>query len=298
MRLTHIGRNHHPGTRAVTRIRTDVSIALVTIVFALIFALDHFTGAAPVQHLYYLPIAYVAFRFGIRPGIGGALVAIALYHVANPHLITFGALESDSLQIAVFIGVAIVTARQATDARRLHHLAMTDDLTGLHNLRSFELRLKSMVHAARRDHTPLSLMVLDVDRLKLLNDRHGHLTGAAAVQTVGHLIATGTAADAAACRYGGDEFVIALPRADAAQAVGTAEHLRRTVHSIAPMLAGVQFPAGTLSISVGLAAQTFAGSDMPTATMPDDEVGETLFRAADAALYAAKNSGRNRVRGM
>jgi len=297
MRLTNIGRSHHPGTRAISRIRADVSIVLVTVAFALIFALDHVTGAAPVQHLYYLPIAYVAFRFGIRPGIGGALVAIALYHIANPHLITLGVLESDPLQIAVFIGVAIVTAQQATDARRLHHLAMTDDLTGLHNLRSFELRLKSMVHAARRDHTPLSLMVLDVDRLKLLNDRHGHLTGAAAVQTVGYLIATGVTEDAAACRYGGDEFVIALPRTDAAQAVGTAEHLRRTVHSVAPVLARVQFPAGTLSISVGLASQTFARGDMPTATLPDDEVGETLFRAADAALYAAKNGGRNRVHG-
>ena len=282
----------------MTRIRTDVSIALVTVAFAVIFAVDHLTGAAPVQHLYYLPIGYVAFRFGIRPGIGGALVAIVLYHIANPHLITLGALESDSLQIAVFMGVAIVTAQQATDSRRLHHLAMTDDLTGLHNLRSFELRLKSMVHAARRDHTPLSLMVLDVDRLKLINDRHGHLTGAAVVQTVGHLIAAGTTADAAACRYGGDEFVIALPQVDAAQAVGTAEHLRRTVHSVAPVLAGVEFPAGTLSISVGLASQTFAAGDTPNATTPDDEVGEALFQAADAALYAAKNGGRNRVHGM
>jgi diguanylate cyclase (GGDEF)-like protein len=141
-------------------------------------------------------------------------------------------------------------------------------------------------------------MVLDVDRLKLINDRHGHLTGAAAVQTVGHLIATGTTADAAACRYGGDEFVIALPQVDAAQAVGTAEHLRRTVHSVAPVLAGVEFPAGTLSISVGLASQTFAAGDTPNATTPDDEVGEALFQAADAALYAAKNGGRNRVHGM
>ena len=88
---------------------------------------------------------------------------------------------------------------------------MTDDLTGLHNLRSFEARLASLVAAARENRSELSILVLDLDRLKQLNDVHGHLAGADAVRTVGHILADRLPSEAVACRYGGDEFVIAVP---------------------------------------------------------------------------------------
>ena len=171
---------------------------------------------------------------------------------------------------------------------------MTDDLTGLHNLRSFEARLATMVRASRESRAPLALLVLDVDRLKLLNDQYGHLTGAEAVRTVGRVIGRGLPPGAVACRYGGDEFVIARPQCTSFQAHRLADDLRRAVHETAPVLAGRPFPAGTLSISVGAAcALEFDATSSDRSR--DVDVGEALFRAADAALYRAKANGRNQV---
>ena len=299
MRLTDIA---HPAVgpvrRAKPRLAPPLAAGVLVIAFGLIFVLDHLTGAAPVQHLYYLPITYAALRFGTWGGTIGALIAIALYHAANPTTLSGGYAGSDLLQIVVFVAVGIISARLADDARRLHQLAMTDDLTGLHNLRSFESHLKTMVRMARLERTPLSMLVLDVDRLKSLNDSHGHLAGAEAVRTVGRLIARHIPASAAACRYGGDEFVIAVPRCSQSRVGIIAEQLRGAVNAVAPVLAGVSFPAGTLSISVGMASRTFGPDDRPGALIRDDELGEALFRAADTALYAAKNGGRNRIRAM
>jgi diguanylate cyclase (GGDEF)-like protein len=171
---------------------------------------------------------------------------------------------------------------------------MTDDLTGLHNLRSFEMHLRTMIVAAASTAMPLSLLVLDLDRLKTLNDTHGHLAGAEAVRTVGDVLATHLPAGSTACRYGGDEFVIALPRSGQPEAVHVAEHLCQTVRGLSPALAGIAFPIGALSISVGVACRTFDSASV--LQDPDiDAVGESLFRAADTALYAAKRAGRNRI---
>ena len=260
---------------------------------ALVFALDRVTGLAHVQHLYYVPIIVAAIRFGMLSGTSVAVVAILLYHLANLQALTWRYEESDILQIAVFLAVGIVAAKLADDARRLHQLAVTDDLTGLHNLRLFEIELKTMMRTARASKRPLSLLVIDVDRLKLLNDEYGHLVGAQAVRTVGHIIARHTPADAIACRYGGDEFVIAVPRS-ATEAESLADDLRRGVLACAPVLAGISFPARALSISIGLASRSFdqfSRADPAT----DDAESEALFRAADTALYLAKNGGRNRV---
>lgn len=260
---------------------------------ALVFVLDRATGLPHVQHLYYVPVIFTAIRFGTLGGAGSAALAILLYHLANPQQLTWPYEESDILQMAVFIAAGIVAAKLAGDARRLHQLAMTDDLTGLHNLRLFEIELRAMMRAARATRTPLSILVLDVDRLKSLNDEHGHLVGAEAVRTVGHIIAEHIPDDAVACRYGGDEFVIAMPRS-APEAGGLADDLRRAVVGRAPVLDGIQFPERTLSISVGLASRSFdhVYADYQT---PEDSESEALFRAADTALYAAKNGGRNRV---
>jgi diguanylate cyclase (GGDEF)-like protein len=137
--------------------------------------------------------------------------------------------------------------------------------------------------------------VLDLDRLKSLNDVHGHLVGAAAVQTVGQVIGARLPSHAAACRYGGDEFVIALPDHTRAQALEFARQLCADVQSIAPRLAGMRFPSGRLTISVGVAGGIGPASTGRAMVLRDDERGEALFNAADEALYAAKRCGRNGV---
>lgn len=274
--------------------RQAVLAAMVGGSLMIIFPLDHATGSAPVQHLYYIPIILAALWFKWTGGIIAACAAIMLYHVANPHLLAFRYNELDLVQIGLFMAVGLVTARLVGDAQRLRALATTDDLTGLHNLRSFEGQLGAIVQQARVTGTPVSLLVLDVDRLKSMNDRHGHLAGSEAVRQVGRIIAETVPPEAVACRYGGDEFVIALPHCDEPRARQIAGILRHEVHSIAPILAGIPFPAGTLSISVGVASRTmFRG--VRRAGNGDVEGGEALFRSADSALYVAKNCGRNAV---
>lgn len=292
MRLTTSGNptaNYGRLTPPLGSVAASVALAASLL---LVFVLDRSTGSAPVQHLYYLPIILASVRFGYRGGIAAPLAAVGLYHLANPRLLAFEHEHWDVVQIALFVAIGVITAKLIEDGRRLHTLASTDDLTGLHNLRSFEARLARMVRACREVHVPLTLLVLDVDRLKSLNDAHGHLTGAEAVRTVGRLIASQVPADAVACRYGGDEFVIALPRCTEAGGRDLADNLRHAVYTAAPVLAGLPFPARTLSVSVGVACRTF---ESHMARSEDADEGEHLFRAADRALYRAKELGRNHV---
>jgi diguanylate cyclase (GGDEF)-like protein len=285
-----------PATRRLRRrhrrLVTAIGIAVAT---AIVFAIDWLTGIPHVQHLYYFPIIVAAIRIGMASGVGTAVVAIVLYHLANPQTLTLRYEEFDIVQMAIFVAAGVVAARLAEDGRRLRTLAMTDDLTGLHNLRSFELELRAMVAHARTTRAPVSLLVLDVDRLKSMNDEHGHLAGAEAVRAVGRIIADQLSSDAVACRYGGDEFVVALPQTNAAAAQRVADDLRRAVEANAPVLAGIRFPPGRLSISVGIASRSFGARMHAPASRADDDESEALFRAADAALYAAKNGGRNQV---
>ncbi len=265
----------------------------------LVFELDRRTGSAPVQHLYYLPIILASLRLGRRAGLGVAIVAILLYHLANLARFAAGYSDADVVQTILFVVIGIVTAKLSDDARRLRHLATTDDLTGLHNLRSFEPRLVRMVRASRETGTPLAMLVLDVDRLKSINDTYGHLAGAEAVRLVGHTLAAHLPPDSVACRYGGDEFAIAIPDCGPAVARAFAEEWRGAIHALLPVLAGRRFIGGTLSISIGLAwldDDRWSTPDSSKNCGGDDvSIGEMLFGSADKALYVAKQQGRNRV---
>jgi diguanylate cyclase (GGDEF)-like protein len=272
------------------------TLIVLVAVFAWLFVLDARTDATAVTHLYYLPIIFAAVRFGGRGAIVSAVTATLCYHLANhAGLWDFHYRESEMLRIAVFIAVGVIADRQATYTRRLHQLAMTDDLTGLHNLRAFEQRLTQALRIAWDGGLPLAMMVLDVDRLKSLNDVHGHLAGAEAVQNVGHVLAMRLPPEAVACRYGGDEFAIALPFYARSDALRVAEELCRQVNAIEPVLAGIPFPRATLSISVGLATWRRDPDAPPNGRFDAGTTGRALFHAADAALYAAKTGGRNRV---
>jgi diguanylate cyclase (GGDEF)-like protein len=266
------------------------NVVLIAAALFLIGMLDRATGDFPFQYLYYLPMIFAAIEFGFQGGLMVSLTSVLIYHLENPRLLhTHDLREEDIVQIVLFFAVGLVAAKLANDAKRLHLLSITDDLTGLHNLRSFEFQLASLVRQARRDGSTLSVLVLDVDRLKSINDTYGHLVGADAVRTVGQLIALSVPARAVACRYGGDEFVIAIPDCQMEQAEDIAEQLRLTVSNEQPVLAARSFPSGTLSISVGIASRLIAKGTDPL------QVGEELFKTADHALYRAKEMGRNCV---
>jgi diguanylate cyclase (GGDEF)-like protein len=267
------------------------SLILLIAALAATFALDRATDAAPVQHLYYVPIVFAALRFGSRGGSFVATIAIVLYHMANKRGIARHYGESDIIQILLFVAAGLISAKLFRDARRLKVLATTDDLTGLHNLRSFEENFSKM----HNTNTPLSLLVLDLDHLKDLNDSCGHLCGAEAVRTVGHIIAAQIPADAVACRYGGDEFAVLLPTCSIATAEEVASSIRAAVHAVAPRLGGRLMPAGLLSVSVGVAGRPARKPGASTEREAERFEAEALFRAADRALYSAKGGGRNRV---
>ncbi len=282
--------------RAVDIERVPVWVLpLIGAAFGGIFLLDNSTGTSPVQHLYYLPILLAARFFRYRGGFTAAIAAVILYHLANGALFRHSYHEADIIQICLFIAVGTVTAKLVTDAQRLQVLATTDDLTGLHNLRSFESQLVNLVRASRRNNSPLSLMVLDVDHLKQLNDKNGHLAGAEAVRSVGQIIARVIPPDAVACRYGGDEFAVVMPGCVRRRAEEIASELRQVVYATEPILLGSKWPAGTISVSVGVACGWFDDASSAPSLEQDEQIGESLFRAADQALYRAKDSGRNRV---
>jgi diguanylate cyclase (GGDEF)-like protein len=282
------------GSAAGYHPRPSFAIAGLAACIAVVFALDSMTALPHVHHLYYFPIIFAAIWFGIAGGIVTSTFVILLYHLANPLTVGWRFEESDLVQIGVFVAVGMVAARLASDARRLHRLAMTDDLTGLHNLRSFELEAQRLRQRARAARSMLCVLVIDVDRLKSINDQHGHLAGADAVRLVGEIFGAQMPADAVACRYGGDEFVIALSCRQLGEAERLADDLRRAVHASAPVLAHLHFDEGTLTISVGLAWRSFENAGASSVDAGEDDL-EALFRAADAALYVAKNRGRNRL---
>jgi diguanylate cyclase (GGDEF)-like protein len=176
--------------------------------------------------------------------------------------------------------------RQSAHKKQLHELAQTDALTGLANYRALELRLDEEFKRARRYAYPLSVVIIDLDHLKAINDGMGHDVGNRAIFALaGHLRSNLREVDFAA-RFGGDEFVALLPHQTATEAAVFAERVRAGLRAV-----GVQRDDGRpapfgLSISVGIADHS--------GPHPRESAAE-LMRAADAALYVAKRAGRDQV---
>jgi len=159
------------------------------------------------------------------------------------------------------------------------HRAATDPLTKLPNARSVQEALIRMVAQAQRAGTPLSAVVIDLDRFKALNDRHGHQAGDEVLEVFGATLRRGVRASDFAGRWGGEEFVVLLHDTDLEGALQAAETMRRSFEGLE--VAGV---TAHVTASLGVAA------------IPDHAAdGPALLRAADRALYAAKTAGRNRV---
>ena len=165
--------------------------------------------------------------------------------------------------------------------RILEHRAQIDGLSGLWNRRYFDQRLAQELSEAQRFDRPLSLVMCDVDRFKRLNDQFGHPFGDAVIERVAQLLSGGRTSDIA-CRYGGEEFGVILPSTAGEQAMEVAERQRAAIEAHA----WGGHPDLIVTASFGVADL----QRMPRGSTPED-----LVRAADAALYRAKQQGRNRI---
>jgi diguanylate cyclase (GGDEF)-like protein len=166
----------------------------------------------------------------------------------------------------------------------LERVAQTDGLTGIANRRAFDQALERAIRRARRTNEPLSLLLLDLDYFKLLNDMAGHQAGDDVLrQFAGILALAARRPDDVAARYGGEEFALILPATDQTGALEVAQRLRE---NLAVELAHPKGIDGLVTVSVGVVTAD-----------PVELSAEILVSTADARLYEAKRAGRNRVVG-
>ena len=229
----------------------------------------------PIQDVGGRAVATVALLVDVSQEINTARLALLLGAIAY--------LAGGILLFVLFYRLVGWVGRRIEDnQQRLEQLAAIDKLTGLYNNRMYNFILTGEITRAQRHGRPISVLMLDIDHFKRINDDHGHLAGDRVLERLGLLLRECTRSGNSVCRYGGEEFAIILPELGVEVAGETAERLREIVEQ-------TEFDIGKdhrikVTVSIGVAA--FPGSA---------GTAEDLTKAADIALYAAKEGGRNRV---
>jgi diguanylate cyclase (GGDEF)-like protein len=277
--------------------RTLAAFAIVG-ALAAVGVLDYRTGPwLSLSILYVMLVLAAAWWLGRGPALLAGLTAGVAWFEAE----AFGRRGEPRLdlmwnagtRLIMLVAMAAMVVRIRTDRRRLsqvnarlgellsgaEHLARTDALTGLPNRRAADETLKRLAAHAGRQVSPLSVVMLDLDHFKQINDIHGHDQGDRALAAVGETLRSTLRASDFAARYGGEEFIVLLPDTDRDAARDVAEKLRLAIQETEVT------HVGPLSASFGVAV------------MPADATEiEQLIRKADRALYSAKADGRNRVK--
>lgn len=195
---------------------------------------------------------------------------------------TFGHYPVEELTLVEYLANQIaITLDNALTHEKVERLSITDGLTGLFNRSFLSERLEEEFSKALRYEAPLSILIMDVDFFKRVNDAFGHLVGDNALMTVAQILRQSVRVSDVVCRYGGEEFVVLLPHTNLEKALAVAEKIRLAVSETSVPGMGEQ----RLTISIGAAG------------LPDIRVGSMreLVRKADEALYRAKEGGRNQV---
>jgi diguanylate cyclase (GGDEF)-like protein len=197
-----------------------------------------------------------------------------------------------AMSIATLAPLIIATLQAFILVAVLHHLhasrelarklALTDELTGLYNRHHFNDRAAAEFQLSTRQNLPLSVVLIDADHFKSINDCHGHSAGDMALQAIARACTRSIRLSDVLGRYGGDEFALLLPITDTDAAVAVAERIRETVEA---MQVDVREELSLrVTVSLGIATLAPAGGSL-----------DELIRRADRALYHAKHSSRNRV---
>jgi diguanylate cyclase (GGDEF)-like protein len=204
---------------------------------------------------------------------GEAVGAIVIEHGGDSATRVSARSINLATQFASHAALALANAWLLAEVERL---ATTDALTGVANRRVLQDQLSREIRRQTRTHEPLSVVMLDVDHFKAVNDTHGHQTGDDVLKAVAAALAEASRDTDLVARYGGEEFCVVMPDCGWKEAVAVAERLRRAVNAAPSPVA--------VTVSAGVATSPANGDD-----------AETLISAADGALYDAKAAGRNRT---
>jgi diguanylate cyclase (GGDEF)-like protein len=224
------------------------------------------------------PAATIAFPLTARGARIGALVG--LDPAASARELRFS--PSTLRELEALLEPAAEALDKALLLKRAEALSVTDDLTRLYNSRYLNQVLRRETKRAKRTGRPLSLLFIDLDGFKAINDMHGHLSGSRALVEAGAIIRSGARETDVVARFGGDEFALVLPDTGVGGAIAAAERVRDRI-------AGHGFLAGQ-GLNVRLTAS------VGVATLPDmAQTADELVQAADAAMYQVKAVGKNGI---
>lgn len=168
------------------------------------------------------------------------------------------------------------------EKKKLARLALTDILTGLFNRAYFDATLELETNRSQRTGDPFSLILIDLDHFKRINDNYGHPVGDRVLQSVASILQESSRKSDVVCRFGGEEFAVLLPNTSVPTAFLIAERIRKRIATMVPIRSSVRCP---VSVSIGISGSN--GSETIQI--------RRLVEEADCALYASKNNGRNRT---
>ncbi|BFM13485.1 hypothetical protein R50072_36380 [Simiduia litorea] len=206
------------------------------------------------------------------------LVSVLIYMFKQFGFLPHNFVTQNSFQMGSLLEMVLLSLALSARVNEMQKLGYSDALTALANRRHFDEVLPMEIEKAKRTKKPLSLIVIDIDNFKSVNDEHGHASGDEVIEELGRILRKHVRRPTLACRYGGEEFAVLVPNTGLTQAGILAERLRCLVRE--SPIKGLH-----VTISLGVACCSDAALDSPNA----------LFEAADTALYQAKNAGKDKV---
>ncbi len=193
--------------------------------------------------------------------------------VKNSHLRFKADIESNQHEVAML----------REELEKVRQEATTDGLTGLLNRRTLDSHLPKEITHSKQTNTALSILLIDIDKFKLVNDNYGHLVGDKVIRYIAKTIKTTVSDKTEVFRFGGEEFCVLLPNTDSAEALNIAENIRKAQEKDQLIASNNNERIGRVTVSIGIA------------TYLQNESIESFIDRADRALYQAKSKGRNRA---
>jgi diguanylate cyclase (GGDEF)-like protein len=205
--------------------------------------------------------------------------------------------QEDRNLLEIFAGYISISIQNVLDGRQAQEIAKRDNLTGLYNDRYLHIALADTIRRCKAGNVDLALLFLDLDYFKHVNDTHGHLAGSQVLREVGHLLRRKVKpVGGIPARYGGDEFVLLLPGSDLDAAIDVAEEIRAEIvdNTFCAAPGDIQpDPLSLKGITCSIGVATLLQHLEPD--LPLEVSKSTLLRLADAAMYVAKETGRNKT---